>query len=224
LIRLTRSAGTVCLGRNLITVFSTVNNPPPDFSTRRGAARAHANRNQPPWKRDANRGRTRIVATMKEKCLVFGTLRNSCVDARASTPVSTTGCLLSCSQVGGAVRRPKFFSRAGLFFASHKPNCARTHGRSGGCNRVLRRVVDSTDDVRCHPATASPPKKNRPPWATGLRARRGVRGGSVLVFFQQFGVVVRAEQFLKLVRFLGFEHEDPAVAIGVLVDGLRLVR
>ena len=135
LIRLTRSAGTVCLGRNLITVFSTVNNPPPNFSARRGAARLRANRGEPPWKRDTDDSCGCVVVTTKEKCLVFGTLRNRCVDARVSTRSLAAACALRCGRAAGAVRRPNFFSRAGLFFASHKPNCARTRGRSGDCNR-----------------------------------------------------------------------------------------
>lgn len=46
---------------------------------------------------------------------------------------------------------------------------------------------------------------------------------SVVFAFDQFGVVVRRKQFVELVRLVDLDHEQPALAVGVLVDRLRLV-
>ena len=47
---------------------------------------------------------------------------------------------------------------------------------------------------------------------------------SVVFVFQGFGVRVRIQQLVELIGVGQFDHVHPAVAVGIFVDGFRLVR
>lgn len=65
-------------------------------------------------------------------------------------------------------------------------------------------------------------KQNRPHEAAGHGMHMAC-ATSVVVVLEQFGIVVRTQQLVELVGLLDLEHVDPAVAVGVLIDGFRLV-
>src|SRR5207342_683122 len=60
--------------------------------------------------------------------------------------------------------------------------------------------------------------------ACGGRGIAATARDSVVLVFQQLGVVVRTQQLIELLGVLDLHREQPAFAVGVLVDRFRLVR
>ena len=118
----------------------------------------------------------------------------------------------------------------------------RLHRRRGAFARVSNRfsfasvfgtaATEMRESAQAEAACATAANKN-----AGLVARRLGKGGargersrrplpaqrSVLFVFDQLGVVVGRQQLVELVRLVDLDHEQPALAVGILVDRLRLV-
>ena len=213
-------------GRNLITLFSGVNNLSRSFFQVRSRQPRAAPASQCI---DARNARITRMRACESDCL-----RASSSAARSdSTPNGNEAMHVIATPVRHAAttpddevndiaerrlisRRTSAFARKlrELFRGHRSPRGHRGHARRKhpGIRSTHRRVAPRIDDRH---------EKTRGVSAAGSWWPMERR--SVLVAFQQLGVVIGAEQFVELVGIGQLHHEQPAVAVGILVDGFRLV-
>lgn len=224
LILRTRLGRQGLLRRNLITVFFTVNNPREKFSHPRHPLWCLHGRHAP-RSTTAEAPRTHAAcsnnhASVEQKVLEISTLRRCmhvgghCVHtspapAAAGTNASTTAPQRGAKSFHIRVRRRGAETRI----------CAKLRTPIGtDCQSA-----DATPREPSEPAVMSPthsPKRKRPPEGGRFRIRKR---DSVVVALQDFGVRVRIQQIVDLFGVGQFDHEHPAFAVGIFVDGFRLV-
>ena len=178
-----------CLRRNLITVFCDVNNPPSIFFRAPGPAPG-------------------AIA-----CVDGARGADAARDDRARIVVAASFAknILICSSCSKNARRVAGMRRAharACTQASTRCPRGRVDGPSRRAEKKFSRSCVAPPDLR---GTAQAPETN--PAARGgrievpRRARRThVAIASVVFVLEQFGVVVRAEQFVELLGFLGFDR------------------
>lgn len=132
--------------------------------------------------------------------------------ARAETTGAPSAHVRHAISAAAAHAHPLCKSRC--LCASHKPVCAKlrelfraSRAIAGTCARVSRIRKRRTRGVST---------------AGSIAARSWMRA-SVVFVFQQFRVGIRIQQLVELLGVVDHHCEKPTVAVGVLVDGLRLV-
>src|SRR5690606_34486701 len=185
-------------GRNLITVFSAVNNPGEKKSSpgRRGTAAASPPRRAQPGASCALADASRTSRTNMH-CKKTPCFKHSARNTRkhGGTRVCRTTDLRA------------WFARV-VAASSGTPHA----GFTRGC--ALARC-SSPERPICANFPPGGGNENRPREAAG-RDMHACRATSVVVVLDQAGVRVGVEHLVDLRRVVGLHHEQPAVAVGVL--------
>ncbi|MDG2525431.1 hypothetical protein P6166_08705 [Stenotrophomonas sp. HITSZ_GD] len=177
-IRLTLCGSNVCLGRNLITVFFTVNTPAKIFFVRPPPPPPPGTQRHHPGRPRARAPMHCIFATHEKKPLLFSCIFFGHANSKATMPRRAHACAHPVRRPTARNRWAKIFSAKAAFAASHRAKCANfsrpTNTLDGEDNARAMRARTPRAGQRAR-AGASAAARRTIAAATGVRPLAGSR-------------------------------------------------